>query len=96
MKKTSLFAIAAAAVMLAGAAPALAHDRDNFSFGIVVGDGGRYDRGPSDWERARWRHERWERERLERERAREEWRREQWRREHYGYGRWHDGWHDDW
>ena len=56
MKKAPLFAIAAAGLFLAGAGPALAHDRDDnvsFSFGIAVGDGG-YRQPPRYYERERW------------------------------------------
>ena len=91
MKKLTVAALGLAALIAgSAAAPAMARDRDNFSFGIVVGDPG-YHRG--DWEREHWRHERWERERAEREWRHRQWERERWERAHdYRWHRWHDGW----
>ena len=55
MKKAPLFAIATAAVLLAGAGPALAGDRDHvsFSFGVILNDGGHRGPPPGYYERER-------------------------------------------
>ena len=91
-KKLTLAGLGLAALIAgSAAAPAMANDRDHFSFGIVVGDPG-YRHGPSYWEREHWRHERWERERAYREWRHRQWEREHWRRDRDDWHRWHDDW----
>ena len=95
MKKISLLAIGAAALAVAGfSSAASAHERNSFSFGIVLGGPPVVveDRG-YDPERAYWEHREWERERWE---ARERWREHEWReqeraRAEHAYWAQHDG-----